>query len=157
MFLDKKYILANELVQKMDIHIANISMLLNHYDYSDNYGVMVKMNNCTFINTHSHFLPNNIKVGIAENKFIDISDKLPRTFVHYEYSVTQRELYKSGIVIDMVKIAGKELYVFDPDFVNRLNRKIGYVLDKNETKECYTKGQIKGFIELSKNKFFTWY
>jgi hypothetical protein len=157
MFLHNKFILANELVQKMNIHIANISNLLKQYECSGYYSVMIKMNNCTFINTHSSILPNNIKVGIAKNEFTILTNKLPKSFVHWEYPVTEKELFKSGIVVDKIKIAYKEFYVFDTEFVKKLNKKIGYILNKNETMCCYEKGQIEGFIELGKNKFFTWY
>lgn len=156
MFLESKYILANELIEKMNIHIANISMLAKDFEDSD-CGTIVKMNNCTFINTKSRHLPHNIMVGAIANEFTDMSDKLPCTWVRDEYPMTEKEMYNSGIVVDKVKIAGKQFYVFDKEFVQKMKRKIGYVLDAEETKYCTEKGQIEGSIQLSKNKFFTWY
>lgn len=157
MFLEKKFILANELVEKMDIHIANISMLRQQFEDNDDFYSIVKMNNCSFINTRARNLPNNIRVGIYSNTFTDMSDKLPCTWVKSEYDVTERELFKSGIVVDKIKISGKQLYVFNKEFVNTMKHKIGYVLDAKECQECHRNGQIDGFIELGKNKFFTWY
>lgn len=157
MFLHKKYILANELVQKMGIHIANISMLRQQFEDADDFGSIIKMNNCSFISTMCNHLPNNIKVGILNNTFTDMSDKLPCTFVKTEYGITEKELFKVGFVIDKVKICGKDLYVFDKKFVKKMHNKIGYVLDKEETEDCFKKELIDGYTMLSKNKFFTWY
>lgn len=157
MFLKPTYVLSNELVQKMNIHIANISMFAKQMIEEDDYGTVIKMNNCTFINTKSHKLPQNILDGLLTNSFTDMSDKLPCTWVKDEFDVTEREWFKSGIVIDKVTIAGKKFYVFAPDFVKMMKRKIGYILDAQETKDCTEKNQILGSIQLGKNKFFTWY
>lgn len=156
MFLDKKYILANELVEKMNIHIANISMLSKQFEDND-YGHVIKMNNCTFINSESRQLPHNIEVGLFAHKYTDMSNKLPCTYVKSEFEVTEREWFKSGIVVDKVVIAGKKFYVFDKEFVKTMKRKVPYVLDAAETAECTAKGYIEGSIQLSKNKFFVWY
>ena len=157
MFLQSKYILANELVQKMDIHIANISMLRKHFEDLGDEVTMIKKGNCTFINTKSVELPNNIQVGILTNEFTDMTDKLPCTWVKNEYEMTERELFKSGLVIDKQKIAGKDFYVFAPEYAKKLKWKIPYILNKEETDMCFAKGQIDGFVQLGKNKFFTWY
>jgi len=156
MFLNKKYILANELVQKMGIHIANISMLVNEYEDSDT-GTFVKMNNCTFINTKDATLPNNILAGIYGNEFTDMTDKLPCTYVRTEYGITEKELFKTGMVTKKVEIAGKDFYQFAPEFVQKMKYKIGYVLDETETMDCYRKNQILGYTQLAKDKYFTWY
>jgi putative SOS response-associated peptidase YedK len=156
MFLNKKYILANELVEKMGIHIANISMLMKEYEDTDN-GTFVKMNNCTFINSNDATLPNNIKIGMQNNQFTDMTNKLPCTFVRSEYEITEKELFKSGMVTKKVEVAGKDFYEFAPEFVEKMKYKIGYVLDEAETMDCYRKKQILGYTQLSKNKYFTWY
>jgi hypothetical protein len=156
MFLKNTYILANELVQKMDIHIANISMMVKDHE-DDDSGTFIKMNNCTFINTKAADLPSNIKVGIYENDFTDMTDKLPCTFARMEYGITEKEFFNSGMVTKKVEIAGKDFYQFTPEFVQKMKYKIGYVLDEAETMECYRKKQILGYTQLSKDKYFTWY
>jgi hypothetical protein len=156
MFLNKKYILANELVTKMGIHIANVSMLIKEYEDTDT-GTFVKMNNCTFINTKDATLPQNIIDGIRTNVFTDMTDKLPCTFVRSEYGITEKELFKSGMVTKIVTVAGKDFYQFAPEFVEKMKYKIGYILDEQETMECFRKKQIKGYTQLAKNKYFTWY
>lgn len=156
MFLNKKYILANELVTKMGIHIANISMLIKEYEDTDT-GTFVKMNNCTFINTKDATLPQNIIDGIRSNVFTDMTDKLPCTFVRSEYGITEKELFKSGMVTQIVTVAGKDFYQFAPEFVEKMKYKIGYILDEQETMDCYRKKQIQGYTQLAKNKYFTWY
>lgn len=157
MFLHKKYILANELVQKMNIHIANISMLRDQFTNDEDYTTIMKMNNCNMINTSSKKLPRNILEGIHKNHFTDMSDKLPCTWVQSEYEMTERELLNSNIVIDKAKIAGKDLYVFNKDFVNMMHNKVPYILDEKEMIECTNKKQILGNIKLGNDKFFVWY
>lgn len=157
MFLNKKYILANELVQKMGIHIANISMLRNQFEDEDDYATIVKMNNCNFVKSGSPKLPRNISSGISNHTFTDMSNKLPCTFIRTEYEVTERELSKSGLIKGKVKVAGKEFYEFTEEFVQKVKNKIVYTLDKNETMECFSKGQIDGYVQVSNNKFLTWY
>jgi len=157
MFLNKKYILANELVQKMGIHIANISMLRNEFEDQDDMSTIIKMNNCNFIKSGSHKLPNNIAMGIAANEFTDMSNKLPCTWVRTEYEVTEKELQKAGIITGKIKVAGKDFYEFTEEWVAKVKNKIVYTLDKNETMSCMDKGQILGYVQVSKNKFLTWY
>lgn len=157
MFLHKKYILANELVQKMNVHIANISMLRNQFTDDEDYSTIKKMNNCTMINTNSKKLPNNIMEGIRSNIFTDMSDKLPCTWVRSEHEMSEKELFTSGIAIEKIKIASKDFYVFNKSFVNTMRNKITYILDEKEMIECTNKKQILGHIKLSNNRFFTWY
>ena len=157
MFLNKNYISSNELVEKMGIHIANISMLRNSLEYDDDITTIVKKGGASFIKKNSYKLPSNIKEGIVNNEFTDISNKLPCPFVKSEYQVSEKELMKSGLVISKEKIAGKDFYVFSDDFVKKVRNKIVYTLNKEETMECFAKKQIDGYIQVSKNKFLTWY
>ena len=99
MFLNKNYISSNELVEKMGIHIANISMLRNQLEYDDDIVTIVKKGGASFIKKNSMKLPSNIKEGIAKNTFTDISNKLPCPFVKSEYQVSEKELMKSGLVV----------------------------------------------------------
>ena len=157
MFLPKKFILANELVQKMDIHIANISIIRKELEEQGDSYTIQKLNNCNFVNTKSNKLPQNIRDGIRHNEFTDISNKLPVTYVRSEYPATERELMKSGIVTDKVKIAGKTFYVFADDFVNSVKGCLGYVLNEDEYLQCKSNSTIDGAIQLKNNKYFAWY
>jgi hypothetical protein len=157
MFLDKKYILANELVQKMGIHIANVSMLRKSFEHNDDYYSIRKMNNCSFVSAKAYNLPNNIKQGIKDHKFTDVSNKLPCTYFKSEFNVTERELTKSGIVLGKMTIAGKKFYVFSNEFVQNLHDKVGYILDAKENEKCLKDSSIDGSVQLSRNKFFAWY
>jgi len=157
MFLSKNYILANELIQKMQINIANISVLKQRYENADDYSTFLKMNNCTFINTKSASLPKNIKMGIATNDFTDFTDKLPCTYVRTEFGVKEDNWIKSGIVTEKIKIADKQFYQFCPDFVKTMKNKIAYILDEKEARCCKREGDIDGYIQLSKDQYFTWY
>jgi hypothetical protein len=157
MFLSKDYVLANELVQKMEINIANISKLIKDFEYNNFYGDIIKMNNCAFLKKTSHRFPKFIKDGLNNFNFTDISNGLPCRFVQSEYSITERELSKSEIFLEKKKIAKKEFYIFKDDFVQKLKGKIAYTLNKEETEKCHQNGDIQGYIQLSKNKFLTWY
>lgn len=156
MFLHKNYILSNELTQKMGIHIANISMLRKQFE-DDDSGTVIKRNNCTFINIKANNLPNNIRVGISQNTFTDMTNKLPCTFVRNEYSLSDKELMQSSIIKEKTKIAGKDFYVFTDEFVKQMKNKNGYVLNKAETMECINNGDIDGYIQITNKKYFTWY
>ncbi len=157
MFLSKDYVLANELVQNMQINIANISKLAKEFEMMDYYGDIIKMNNCTFLKKTSHRFPKNIKEGLLQYKFTDISNALPCRWVQSEYRMTERELLLSGLLKENIKIAGKSFYVFSDEFVKTTTGKIGYTLDHKETQIANKNGDIEGYIQLSKNKFITWY
>lgn len=157
MFLNKEYVLANELVQKMGINIANISMLKKQFEDNDDRYSIQSLNNCSFINKKATLLPKYIKDGLDSHEFTDMSDKLPCTWVKEEYQITEKELKQSNLVISKEKISGKQFYVFSPDFVKTMKNKIGYVLDEKETMKCYQLKQIEGYIKLKNNKYFTWY
>jgi hypothetical protein len=157
MFLNKEYILANELVQKMDIHIANISMLKQKIENQANFDDIIKMNNCTFVNRRSKYLPNNIKIGILTNTFTDLSNKLPVTYIRSEFGVSEKELFAADIVEGKIKIADKEFYVFKNDFIDKVKNGIINILDKEDKEDCEYQGSIDGSIKLSKNKYLTWY
>lgn len=157
MFLGQNYILANELVEKMGISIANISMLRKQFEEVDDDSSIIKMNNCSFIKKNSSKLPHNILAGIASNEFTDVSNKLPVTWVREEFEITEKEWFKSGLVIDKIKISSKQFYVFDDEFVQTVKGKVTYVLNEQETLDCFNKGLIQGYRQVSKNKFITWY
>lgn len=157
MFLTRDYILANELVEKMGIHIANISMLRKRYFDDDDAFNIRKMNNSLFINIKTRKLPKYIKRGIRDHEFTDLSNLMLCTYIKSEFKVTERELSNSGIVIGKVKVAGKLFYVFDPEFAQQVSQRIPYILNLKEKNECTAAGTIQGSVQLSKNKFFTWY
>lgn len=155
MFLSKKYILANELVQEMGIHIANISMFTKNLAEHDL--TAIKMGNCTFLNSNSVTLPKNITTAVLLNSFTDMSDKLPCTWVKSEYELREKELFKSGLVIDKVTIANKHFYVFAPEYAKKFKYKVPYILTEKEKNYCYINNQIDGSIQLGKDRFFSWY
>mgnify|MGYP006999722202 FL=1 len=75
----------------------------------------------------------------------------------FVYEVTEKELTRAGIITGKMKIAGKDFYEFTDEWVKKVKGKIVYTLNKEETEGCYEKGQILGFVQVSKNKFLTWY
>jgi len=156
-FLTKDYVLANELVQNMGINIANISNLIKEFEQLDYYGDIIKMNNCTFLKKISDRFPGNIKNGLRKYEFTDMSNKLPCRYVQTEYRLSDKNLENSGILLEKRKICGKQFYIFTNDFVKRVKNKIGYTLNKTETNTAIKNGDIDGSLQISKNKFLTWY
>lgn len=157
MFLKSNYILANELIQKMGISMANISRLVNEFENEGDMTTTLKMNNCTFIKTNSYKLPRNIKNGIMMNEFTDLTDKIYVPYMYTEYGLTKKDLLNCEICLGTTKVAGKEFYVFDKEFVQKVKNKILYVLNETECNECKAKNQIDGFIKLNKRKYLVWY
>lgn len=157
MFLSENYILANELVSKMNVNIANVSMIRQKFEDENDLTTIIKMNSCNFIKSNSSKLPQTFQRSINSNTFTDFTNKLPCTWLKEEFNVTEREWFNSKIVTDKVKLYGKEFYVFSEDFIKKVKNRILYVLDKEETQKCYQNNQIEGYIQLSNNKFMTWY
>jgi len=157
MFLGKEYILANELVQKMGIHIANISMLSQEFEDKGNSKDIKKMNSCNFINTKSIDLPNNIQQGIIKYDFTSLENKVLATYFRNEFGISDKEIMNSSIIEGKEKIAGKDFYVFKQEFVDNTKGKILYTLDKLDTSDCIETGCIDGWVQMSKNKYLTWY
>lgn len=157
MFLSNRHVLANELVQKMDINIANISILKKKLEDQGDLSTLKQMNNCTFIYTKSPRLPKYIQNGLNGDNFTDVSNKLPCTYVKKEYECSEREIMRTGLIERKETIAGKKFYVFKDEFVKSMEGKIAYVLDEAETLNCYRNGDIEGYMKLGKDKYLTWY
>jgi len=157
MFLDSNYVLGNELVQKMDIHIANVSMVARNLEKVGNYEDIVKLGNCTFINKKSLFLPKNIVRGIITNDFTPMYNKLPCTYVHQEFQTSQAKLLNSNFIKGIVEVSGKKFYEFEDKFIEDIHEKVLNILDREDALDCFDNGDILGYVELSKNKFLTWY
>jgi hypothetical protein len=157
MFLNKNYVLSNELVQKMDINIANISMLAKKYREYSNYGAIIKMNNTSFINSRDQTLPKNIKDGLNMHKCTDMSDKLLCGWLKSEYELTGDDLVNTNIIIDKITVSKKDFYVFSPEFVGKMRNKMGYVLGKGEAIYCYNTNKIDGYTKIDDSRYFAWY
>jgi len=157
MFLNEKFILGNELVQQIGIHIANISMLRSKYVHGDDKYTIIKMNDCTFINTHANKLPRNIKDAVKEHEFTPMYNKLPATYVNTHIQATKRQLTKCGMIEDEVLVAGKRFYVFNDEVVERIGAHVPYILTHDETMSCKENNQIIDYIKMTNNRYFTWY
>lgn len=159
MFLSNQYVLANELVQYMDIHIANVSKVINDLELAGDCSTIVKINSYTFIRD-SNNLPNNfrqaLRTGFYENRFTDVSKMVPSTWLRTELDVTPKELVDAGIA-KSVLVAGKPMVEFTEEMYLKLRRSVPYILNAAETEECFNNKQIDGYVQLKKNKFLTWY
>lgn len=156
MFLSSKYVLANELIKRMGIGIANISILCKKFQDANNTTI-IKLNSLTFINKDSQTLPKNIYNALNEHTFTDISNKLPCNYVRSEYGITKKDLSNIDAFSDIVDIGGNNFFVFRDEFVKKLRGKIIYILDKEEAIDCYRKGLIEGYDKISNNRYLTWY
>lgn len=147
--LNSKHILSNELVQKMGIHIANISMI-------DSPNI-VKMGNCNFLCADDLYLPKNIKKFILQNEFTNLENSLPVNYVKAELGVSEKQLFDSKIVSSVQEIAGKKFYKFTDDFISRIHKKVLYILDKEDWSDCLRDKQITDYVKLNNNKYLTMY
>ena len=157
MFLNDNYILANELVGKMGINIANVSILKKKLEDGGDETTIVSLANSSFIKSSSGKLPKNIRNGISNHTFTDISNKLPCAYARNEFGFTDKELLSSNIVYGKVTVCGKTMFEFDRDFIKSVKNHVLFTLKKSEMEECYSKGQISGYVQITKTKYLTWY
>jgi len=158
MFLKSDFVFGNELCEKMGISLSNLINLRKQFENGDDHFTIYKLNSCSFINTKSHKIPNNFRTGLETHQLTDITDKLPLSWVQSEYGLTiSKELQDIGIITDRITLAKKIFLVFDREFVNKLQGKIGYILKEKETFECLENGDIEGYLKIKRNKYFTWY
>jgi hypothetical protein len=164
MFLGKEYILGNEISEKLNIHIANISILAKLLEDTDD---VKQYGNCTFIKATSKNLPNNIKEGIRNHKFTDFTGILPLSYFLKEFELNAKQLEKSKItkeIFDM-KFESKKsktesnsikktFIKFTDEFINEVKGKVLYSLPKNELQENLQ--YIDGHIEIG-TKVLVWY
>lgn len=158
MFLKADFVFGNELCEKMGIHLSNLINLRKEFEKSDDNFTIYKLKSCSFLNTKSHKIPKNFRTGLETHKLTDITDKLPLSWVQSEFGLTiPKELQDIGIVTKRIDLAKKIFLVFDREFADKLQGKIGYILKEKETFECYENGDIEGYLKIKRNKYFTWY
>lgn len=162
MFLDKKYILANELTQKANIHIANISGLVKGLEeHNLMAGNVEQMGNCTFISKTSKYVPAFIKNYMEAYTYTDMSNKIPSTYLGSSLEIPYPKIVegfkKNKIDVKEEVISGKRFTVFPTEFVEKMKNKTWFVLNKEEYIEQMNEGNIEGGIPLYKNQYLTWY
>lgn len=164
MFLSNNYVLSNELTEKANIHIANISSLIKTLEESRNAAANLafqKMGNCTFLKKDSKLYPMNIRNYLNGYHFTDMSDKIPSTYLRTELGVSYDKIVKAfkvnGIEVKEETISGKRFTVFPKEFANKMKDKTWYVLNVEDYNECLKNGDIDGGISLGKGKYVTWY
>lgn len=147
------YFLANELTDKLGIHIANISMFIKNIK-DDEIDNILKLGNCTFIKKDFNKLPKALLKGV--HLCTELNNVLPRSWFKEDLDVTDKELEKCNIAT-IIEIAGRKFYQFTNKFAEEINGKVLYILDKSDTESCSRNGEINGYVQLSKNKFLVWY
>jgi len=159
MFLTSNFILSNELTSNMAIASSNISMM---HKMLENKGItsdVIKLGNCLFIDKTSPNLPNNIRKGIYNYNYQDLTNVLPVSYMKKDFNISDADikiLISKGIIIDSFLLKGKKLVRFSDKFVNETKDCVFYMLSKTETLELYKNKTIDGYIELS-NQSLTWY
>lgn len=147
--LNNKHILSNELVQKMGIHIANISMI-------DSPNIL-KMGNCNFLSPDDLHLPKNIKTFIRNNEFTVLENMLPTKYAKEELGISEKQMFDTKIVSSIETVAVKKFYKFSDDFISRIKNKVLYILDKDDFSDCLNNNQITDYVKLNNNKYLTMY
>jgi len=156
-FIEDKFILCNELVNKMGIHPSNVSRLMKMFRETGDYYTIQKFDGCSVINRESKKLPRSFAEAIKNNEFTSMYNKLPVTHTKSYIGVTKSQLLKGGMIDGEITVAGKRLYVFKDEIVKLIGSHIPYVLDYNETIKCKDKGLIKDYIKMTSNRYFVWY
>lgn len=156
MFLDKRYVLGNELAEIGNFHIANISMIVKKFHDNDNYSDAKNLGNCTFINSDAELPKHIIKLL---HKCTPMNNKLPMTYLTKELKLNKDKILLAlkDYITSTERIGGKEFVVFTDEFVQIFKDKVHYVLNKSETDEALKNDYIDGFIQLSRNNFLVWY
>lgn len=157
MFLDKKYVFVNELIQHMGIKIDPVINLKKSLDRMNDGSTIIQIKKYSFINKKSYNLPERFRDVLVNEKWTDVSDKLPCYWVKEEYRLTEKELFNHNFIQSVVKICNKPFYHFTPEFVQKLKNKNGYTMSIKEAVECMEKKEIDGYIKLKYNKCFTWF
>lgn len=161
LFLRTNYVLGNELVEKMNINIGNLSSAKKDLEEVDNYSAIIKLGNCLFVDKNSPHLPNNIQEGLKKYEFTDMTDKLPLSYINEQWGVNRstvenlidtREEFKEINVL-----ADKAFVVFDQKFSTDLYSTNVSVLSKKEKEECEEENLIDGSLQLTVNKYLGWY
>jgi len=159
MYLKENHILGNELMIKMGIHQANLSMASKKYKDENNTDIR-KLGNCVIINKDSKTLPETFKRGIAKHELTDLTNMIPLNYFMSEFDLKLphvKEIIKQGYFEDIISIYNNKFIKVNKDFVKKTKDSIFYKLNKTETEECLNKGYIDGYIKLNNNLYLTWY
>lgn len=159
-FLTNDFILGNELAEKGNFCVGNISMVKNKLDDKGLTNDIIKMNNCTFVKKNSVNVPLYFKNVMSSNEFTDLTNLLPITYFMEEYRILHTDIKKLKelkFIIEELQISSKMFFRFSDEFVKICENSVMYTLSKKETMECLRTTTIDKYIQLSKNKYLTWY
>ena len=159
--------MASELTNHMNISSSNTSALMKKLHSIGDTTSAIKLGVSIFLDKTSINLPNNYKKGISEgienNIFTSMYNMLPYNYVMNEFNITDKEA-KELINDDNIPEFQEELFVdgkrmirFSDDFIQEVKDCVLYALGEEETKECYKNNSIDGYMQLSRNKYITWY
>lgn len=156
-FLNKKYILANELCDAMQINIANISGLRKEFEHEDDYTTILKRSGSIFVNTKSEKIPNNLTQGIRKfrDKFTDVSNIAPPSWLKLEYDISSTDLLHPFFGAEEISISGKRFFRFSDDFVKLTKNKVLLMTTLDDVREHRT--LIDDYVQIRKNRALMWY
>ena len=157
MLLNNDYVLSDEVVNKVKCTRSLISNIIRHLEDSGDMSSVIKMGQFTFLKRSSDKFTKKINETLQDDDYTDMYNKLPKPYFDREYNIKESELLKTDIIKGTTKICGKKFYVFNDWFINKMKKKVMYILDDAETNSCTINKQIDGHIKLSKNKNLTWY
>lgn len=163
MFLNRNYVLGNELVKYLGVTPSLLSMARKDLIHNEDYTTILKLGGTVLVNGNSRNLPSVFQVNLDvlrdESIFTNMSNKLPIPYVSRELQITRKELNIIGG--KEIKIGSTRFWEFEDDFVKKLTKRtkktIPYILDAESYFKCLQLNQIEGGIMLKPNKYFTWY
>ena len=152
----KDYILANEIVEKGNFNIANISMMIkdNKLEEGEDF---LKFNGVVLINKKSNKLYKYIYNIINDNIFIDLSEYIP--YVYFRELLDNNTNYIKNMY-EEVSISGKKFIKITDKTLKKVlynERKIKVIVPEKEKNELYRDKLIEGDLNVGKGKFLVWY
>lgn len=162
MFLNKNYVLGNELCAYLGINQANLSILRKERELQEDFSTVQKLSGTVVVDLSSRHLPNNFRLSaddIVCANFTEIHDKLPLSYIKEELNLTEAELKVLGAEEVLVKYQNlKEIKLWKfPEYLTKLRNPIPYTLNAEEYEKCLKNKQIAGGVKLKPSKYFVWY
>jgi len=157
MIIPDYYVLSNEVAKKGNIHIANFSMLYKLCTEKNIRNAVVKYGNCTFINSRSIDIPNNLRKIMQSEKMTDLKNCVLMTYIINEFETSKTHFKKLNVVKRVFKVAGKEFAELTPEFADIIRNNVVTNINEKDFNECTKDNIIKGHIKLSKDNYIVWY
>lgn len=151
MTLSNKWILVNEIVEKTGVASSNFSPLQNDENH-ENKGNLLKFKSFLLLNKDGDTFPKYIQEMIQNYEYTSLEGLIP--YPKFDEDLGLK--YFDTTFYDTKVICGKKFIdIKDKQMKKNFSKYIPYIIDKDELEEV--KNDIKGYIEVKKDKYLVWY